>query len=71
MLDLREVYSVTDFLRNHREMIARLSESHKPVVLTVNGKPALVIQDASSYQDMLDLLSSFQVDAKIVVDEKP
>jgi prevent-host-death family protein len=70
MLDLREVYSVTDFLRNHKEMIERLSEFHKPVVLTVKGKPALVIQDASSYQDMLDLLDSLQVNAKIVVSEE-
>ena len=56
MLDLREVFSVTDFLRNHREHIARLQESGKPVVLTVKGKPAVVIQDAAGYQSLLDEL---------------
>jgi len=56
MLDLRQVFSLTDFLRNHKEMVARLSESHKPVVLTVKGKPALVIQDADSYQELMDRL---------------
>jgi prevent-host-death family protein len=56
MLDLRQVFSLTDFLRNHKEMVARLTETHKPVVLTVNGKPALVIQDANSYQDLIDRL---------------
>lgn len=56
MLDLRKVFSVTDFLRNHKEHIARVTETGKPVVLTVKGKPALVIQDAESYQVLLDRL---------------
>lgn len=54
MLDLRQVFSLTDFLRNHKEMVAKLSETHKPVVLTVKGKPALVLQDAASYQELID-----------------
>jgi prevent-host-death family protein len=56
MLDLRELFSVTDFLRNHREHIAKLQESGKPVVLTVKGKPAVVMQDAAGYQSLLDEL---------------
>ncbi|MFN7480993.1 MAG: type II toxin-antitoxin system prevent-host-death family antitoxin [Armatimonadota bacterium] len=56
MLDLRQVFTLTDFLRNHKEMVARLNENHKPVVLTVKGRPALVIQEADSYQDLLDRL---------------
>jgi prevent-host-death family protein len=54
MLDLRQVFSLTDFLRNHKEMVALVTETHKPVVLTVKGKPALVIQDAESYQNLMD-----------------
>lgn len=56
MLDLRQVFSLTDFLRNHRQHIARLADSGKPVVLTVKGRAALVIQDAASYQSLLDEL---------------
>ena len=56
MLDLRQVFSVTDFLRNHKELIARVTEARKPLVLTVKGKPALVIQDAESYQALMDRL---------------
>lgn len=37
MLDLRKVFSVTDFLRNHRERIARLQDSRKLVALTVKA----------------------------------
>lgn len=56
MLDLRQVFSLTDFLRNHRQHIARLADSGKPVVLTVKGRASLVIQDAASYQSLLDEL---------------
>ena len=56
MLDLRQVFSLTDFLRNHKELVSRVTETKKPVVLTVKGKPALVIQDAGSYQDLMDRL---------------
>ena len=58
MLDLRQVFSLTDFLRNHKELIARVTETRKPVILTVKGKPALVIQDAGSYQELLDRLEN-------------
>lgn len=56
MLDLRQVYSLTDFLRNHKEHVARLAETKSPVVLTIKGKAALVLQDAESYQELLERL---------------
>ena len=56
MLDLRDVFSLTDFLRHHKEHVARLGQSGKPVVLTVKGKPALVLQSAEGYQDLLDMI---------------
>lgn len=56
MLDLRQVFSLTDFLRHHKDHVARLESSRKPVVLTIKGKPALVLQDANAYQDLLDRL---------------
>ncbi len=58
MLDLRQVFSLTDFLRHHRDHIARLGETGKPVVLTVKGKPSLIIQDAESYQQLIDRLDA-------------
>lgn len=56
MLDLRLVYSLTDFLRNHKQHIARLSQSKAPVVHTVKGKASLVLQDAEGYQELLERL---------------
>jgi PHD/YefM family antitoxin component YafN of YafNO toxin-antitoxin module len=54
MVDLREVRSLSDFQRNTREHMARMKATKKPVVLTVNGKAELVVQDADAYQEMLD-----------------
>jgi prevent-host-death family protein len=64
MLDLRQVFSLTDFLRNHKEMVARVTETRKPVVLTVKGKPSLVIQDADSYQELMDKIERLEAGEK-------
>ena len=56
MIDLREVRSVTEFQRNIKEYVGRLKETKTPLVLTVNGRAELVVQDAGSYQEMLDRL---------------
>ena len=57
MLDAREIYPLSDFQRNARLFIEQMHESHKPIVLTVNGKAAVIMQDADSYQELLDELA--------------
>jgi len=54
MIDLNDIYSLSDFQRKTREHIERLKQTGKPTVLTVNGKAELVVQDASAYQALLD-----------------
>ncbi len=56
MLDVREIYPLSDFQRNARQFIEQLQSSHKAIVLTVNGKASVVMQDAASYQELLDEL---------------
>ena len=56
MIDLREVRSVTEFQRNIKDYVGRLKKSKAPLVLTVNGRAELVVQDAESYQLMLERL---------------
>ena len=56
MVNLRNIHSLSDLQRNTKQYISQLSESHEPVVLTVNGKAALIVQDAESYQELLDEL---------------
>ena len=56
MLDTRNIYPLSDFQRNAKDFISQLKDSQKPIVLTVNGKASVVIQDAESYQALLDAL---------------
>jgi len=56
MIDLREVRSITEFQRNVRQYVGRLKRKKIPLVLTVNGRAELVVQDAGSYQELLDRL---------------
>ena len=51
---------VSDFSRKPAEHIKRLKETGKPEVLTVNGKAAILIQDARAYEAMASLLHSLQ-----------
>jgi PHD/YefM family antitoxin component YafN of YafNO toxin-antitoxin module len=56
MLDLkRDIDSLSNFKRNTVRFLEQLRESGEPVVLTINGKAELVVQDAKSYQRLLDL----------------
>ena len=55
MLDLaNDIRSLSDFKRNTVELLDRLRETCHPLVLTVNGKAELVVQDAAAYQALLD-----------------
>ncbi|MFO0887994.1 MAG: type II toxin-antitoxin system Phd/YefM family antitoxin [Isosphaeraceae bacterium] len=51
----RDIHPLTDFKRNTAEFIAQLKRTGEPVVLTVNGRAELVVQDAASYQKLLDI----------------
>ena len=65
MIDLREVRSVTEFQRNIKDYVGRLKENKIPLVLTVNGRAELVVQDATSYQELLDRLDKAETLAAI------
>ena len=65
MINLREVRSVTEFQRNIKEYVGRLKENKIPLVLTVNGHAELVVQDAESYQLMLERLERAEAVAAI------
>jgi prevent-host-death family protein len=56
MISLKDIESLTAFKRNTTEYVKRIKKSGNPLVLTVNGKAELVVQDAESYQRMLEVL---------------
>lgn len=55
MLDItNDIDSLSRFKRNTPEFLKRLKLGGRPVVLTINGKAEIVVQDAASYQKLLD-----------------
>jgi PHD/YefM family antitoxin component YafN of YafNO toxin-antitoxin module len=56
MLDINsDINSLSNFKRNTPEFLRQLKESGHPVVLTINGKAELVVQDTASYQKLVEL----------------
>ena len=59
MLDItNEIQSLTTFRRRSGELMKQLKETKRPLLLTVKGKAAAVVQDAESYQRLLDIAAS-------------
>lgn len=56
MIDLSpDIHPLTHFKRNTTEFMKQLKENGQPVVLTVNGKAELVVQDAEAYRRLLEM----------------
>jgi prevent-host-death family protein len=59
MLDItKDIQSLTTFRRRSGDFMKQIKKSKRPVVLTVNGKAAAVVQDAEAYQRLLDIAAS-------------
>lgn len=50
-----DIESLTAFRRASGSYMKQLKKSKRPLVLTVNGKAAAVVQDAEAYQRLLDI----------------
>jgi len=56
MIDItKDIQSLTTFRRRSGDFMKQIKKSKRPVVLTVKGKAAAVVQDAESYQRLLDI----------------
>jgi PHD/YefM family antitoxin component YafN of YafNO toxin-antitoxin module len=56
MLDItRDIQSLTTFRRRSGDFMKQLRKSKRPVILTVDGKAAAIVQDAVGYQRLLDI----------------
>lgn len=60
MIALEDIRSLTDFQRNTKSHLKRLKNTGRPEVLTVNGKPELIVQDAAAFEDMIDAIRGIQ-----------
>ena len=61
MLNLaNDIRSLSDFKRNTSDLLDRLRTTGHPLVLTINGKAELVVQDAEAYQALLDRVEAIE-----------
>jgi prevent-host-death family protein len=66
MINLKDgIDSLTNFKRQTTAFVKRLKKSGAPVVLTVNGKAQVVVQDAEAYQRMRQLAVRAEREASI------
>jgi len=61
----KDIRPLTEFKRETSRFVARLKETGRPSVLTVNGKPSVVVMDAAAWQDMQDQIGYAQTVAGI------
>jgi prevent-host-death family protein len=61
-IDLRNIHSLTDFKRNANAYVEQLQATQLPLVLTVNGKAAVVVQEAGAFQSLIDRVNSMETE---------
>ena len=59
---VRDIQPLTYFRRQSADVVKRLKATRRPMILTIHGKAELVVQDAASYQRLLDIAA--QADAR-------
>ena len=66
MIDItNDIQTLTTFRRRSGDFMKQLRKNKRPVVLTVKGKAAAVVQDAEAYQRLLDIAAHADVEEGI------
>ena len=59
MIDItQDIHSLTMFKRHTSGLMKRMKKTGRPLVLTVKGKPEVVILNPAAYQDVADHLDA-------------
>lgn len=64
MIRVQDIRSLTDFRRNTKEFVERLRQTRDPMVLTVNGEAAIVVQDAVAYEATTERLQQLETEVQ-------
>ncbi|MGE4351476.1 MAG: type II toxin-antitoxin system Phd/YefM family antitoxin [Bdellovibrionales bacterium] len=65
MIHLEVIHPLTDFARNTKAYAKKLKKTGRPAILTVNGRAEFVVQDAQSYQQLLNIAYQYAEDRKL------
>jgi prevent-host-death family protein len=61
VLDIsKDIHSLSEFKRNTSDFLEQMRDSGHPLVLTINGKAELVVQDAAAYQKLLERVDEME-----------
>ncbi|MFN0117591.1 MAG: type II toxin-antitoxin system Phd/YefM family antitoxin [Elusimicrobiota bacterium] len=55
-----DIHSLTDFKRHTSNYVKKIKYRRRPMVLTINGKAAIIVQDAGSYQKLVELADQYE-----------
>ena len=66
MIKLDNIYSLSDFKRNAKEFVERIKGTKSPLILTVNGKAEVVVQDANTFQTLIDRLQQAEEELRVL-----
>ena len=69
MIRTTDIHSLTDFQRNSKSLIQKVTQTKNPIAITVNGEPEVVMQDARVYQEMVDELERVKLISTILEGE--
>lgn len=61
----RDIQSLTAFKRDTNRLVKQIKETKAPLILTVNGKPSVVVQDAESYDELMRLKDQMEMIAAV------
>lgn len=64
MIKLENIHPLTDFKRNAKAFVDQIKATKSPIVLTVNGKAEVVIQDAVAFQEMQERLQQAEAELR-------
>jgi PHD/YefM family antitoxin component YafN of YafNO toxin-antitoxin module len=66
MIDLKDgIDSLTNFKRDTARIVQQLQRTGHPLVLTINGKAEVVVQDAAAYQRMRTMAARAEREAAL------
>lgn len=74
MLRATDIMPITGFTRSYQQVVRALKKHGRPTVLTIDGKPSVVVQDAAAYQKSLELLDAMYIDMMVdraMADKRP
>ncbi|MEL6492846.1 MAG: type II toxin-antitoxin system Phd/YefM family antitoxin [Cyanobacteria bacterium J06634_6] len=62
MISLKNVQSLTDFCHNAKKHVEQLQSTQSPLLLTVNGKAAIVVESVEAYEAYQDRIHELEAE---------